>query len=70
MGMDLVPVYEAEGEEKGLVKIDPVTVQNIGVRTTLVRKGTLSRTIRTVGLITYDEAEDLPYSHQVQRLDR
>ena len=55
MGMDLVPVYEEAGEEEGLVKIDPVTVQNIGVKTETVKKRPLHRAIRTVGWITYDE---------------
>ena len=35
MGMDLVPVYEEEGEEKeptSTIRIDPVTIQNMGVR--------------------------------------
>ncbi|MBW2218018.1 MAG: efflux RND transporter periplasmic adaptor subunit [Deltaproteobacteria bacterium] len=55
MGMDLVPVYEnalAGGIE---IKIDPVTQQNMGIRTALVRKGPLVHTIRTYGHITYDE---------------
>lgn len=57
MGMDLVPVYEDEGEEldKGVIRIDPVIVQNIGVRTTKVSRGPLHATIRTVGHVTYDE---------------
>ena len=57
MGMDLVPVYEDEEEEsdKGAIKIDPVMVQNIGVRTTKVSRGPLHATIRTVGHVTYDE---------------
>ncbi|MFQ6002627.1 MAG: efflux RND transporter periplasmic adaptor subunit, partial [Candidatus Zixiibacteriota bacterium] len=54
MGMDLVPVYEDEIEE-GAIAIDPITVQNMGLRTALVKKGKLSRTIRTVGHIDYDE---------------
>ncbi len=35
MGMDLVPVYEEDGEEKepaSTIRIDPVTMQNMGVR--------------------------------------
>jgi hypothetical protein len=32
MGMDMVPVYEGE-EDSAAFKIDPVTVQNMGVRT-------------------------------------
>ncbi len=57
MGMDLVPVYEEEGEKssEGVIKIDPVTVQNIGVRTAIVTTGVLKKSIRAVGRITYDE---------------
>ena len=57
MGMDLIPVYEDEGEKsaEGVVKIDPVTVQNIGVRTASLSKGVLEKKIRAVGRITYDE---------------
>jgi RND family efflux transporter MFP subunit len=57
MGMDLVPVYEGEeeAEEGGVIRIDPVAVQNIGVRTALVKRRRLSRIVRTVGRIDYDE---------------
>ncbi len=57
MGMDLVPVYEGEQASgpPGMVKIDPVTIQNIGVKTALVERKELSRDIRTIGRITYDE---------------
>lgn len=55
MGMDLVPVYEDEVAGGGDIAIDPVTQQNMGVRTAVVEKGLLSRTIRTYGHITYDE---------------
>jgi Cu(I)/Ag(I) efflux system membrane fusion protein len=56
MGMDLVPVYEdEEASAEGVVSIDPVTVQNIGVRTTQVIKGSLTAEVRTVGHVTYDE---------------
>jgi Cu(I)/Ag(I) efflux system membrane fusion protein len=58
MGMELVPVYEGEaaaGGEPGVVRIDPVTIQNIGVKTVVVARKPLSREIRTVGRITYDE---------------
>ncbi|MFQ5475065.1 MAG: hypothetical protein ACE5DM_04480, partial [Candidatus Nanoarchaeia archaeon] len=37
------------------IRIDPATVQNIGVRTELVRRDNLTREIRTVGRIDYDE---------------
>ena len=56
MGMDLIPVYEDEmmGAGGG-VRIDPVTVQNIGVKTAVVKRQPLSRTVRTVGRVDYDE---------------
>jgi Cu(I)/Ag(I) efflux system membrane fusion protein/cobalt-zinc-cadmium efflux system membrane fusion protein len=58
MGMDLVPVYEEEGEEKeptSTIRIDPVTIQNMGVRLGTVERRPLTKTIRTVGFVTYDE---------------
>ena len=58
MGMDLVPVYEEEGGEKepaSSIRIDPVTMQNMGVRLGRVQRRTLTKDIRTVGYITYDE---------------
>ncbi len=56
MGMDLVPVYEDEGEEAGTVRVDPNTIQSIGVRTAPVTVGELKKTIRTVGRVAYDES--------------
>jgi Cu(I)/Ag(I) efflux system membrane fusion protein len=58
MGMDLVPVYEEQGEDKepaSTIRIDPVTMQNMGVRLGSVRRKALIKYIRTVGNITYDE---------------
>ncbi|MCK5194202.1 MAG: efflux RND transporter periplasmic adaptor subunit [Desulfobulbaceae bacterium] len=60
MGMDLVPVYEEEGEAKepaSTIRIDPVTMQNMGVRLGRVQRKTLIKHIRTVGNITYDETK-------------
>lgn len=56
MGMDLIPVYEDEvmGGGGG-VKIDPVTVQNIGVKTAQIKRRALSRQVRAVGKVDYDE---------------
>lgn len=53
-GMDLVPVYEGGGDAKG-VKIDPRTIQNIGVKTEPVLMRTLTKEIRSVGRIDFDE---------------
>ncbi len=58
MGMDLVPVYEEEGEEKepaSTIRIDSGTIQNMGVRLGRVKRKPLVKNIRTVGSITYDE---------------
>ncbi len=57
MGMDYIPVY-ADGQSDGpvgTVTIDPVTLQNIGVRTAIVERQTISSEIRAVGRIDYDE---------------
>lgn len=56
MGMKLVPVYaESEQNEKGVVRIAPEIVDNLGVRTAQVIKGTLARKIETVGYVSPDE---------------
>ena len=60
MGMDYIPVYVqdnagGEGEPTGTVSIDPVTVQNIGVRTAVAEQQSLSRHIRAVGRVDFDE---------------
>ncbi|MFC1858825.1 efflux RND transporter periplasmic adaptor subunit [Thermodesulfobacteriota bacterium] len=58
MGMDLVPKYEEEGDEKepaSTIRIDPVTMQNMGVRLGKVARKPLSKYIRAFGNITYDE---------------
>ena len=57
MGMDYIPVY-ADGDSttsSGTVTIDPVTANNIGVRTATAEHKTLSRIIRSVGRITFNE---------------
>ncbi len=59
MGMDYVPVY-AEDEAttdtpSGSVKIDAVTMQNMGVRTAIAQKTLLSHVVRAVGRVAYDE---------------
>jgi Cu(I)/Ag(I) efflux system membrane fusion protein len=59
MGMDYIPVF-ADGRAgsdmpAGTVSIDPVTEQNMGVRTTHAKRKTLTRSIRSVGRITFNE---------------
>lgn len=59
MGMDYIPVYAdsavGSASPPGTVLIDPVTVQSIGVRTSAAERRTLTRTIRTLGRVEYDE---------------
>lgn len=59
MGMDLVPVYEGGepevAEERGVVRIAPEVVNNLGVRAATAERSMLSREVRTVGFVTYDE---------------
>ncbi|MDA1273685.1 MAG: efflux RND transporter periplasmic adaptor subunit [Verrucomicrobia bacterium] len=55
MGMDMVPVYEESAAESATIAIDPVTIQNMAIRTERVTMGPLRRTVRTVGVIDFDE---------------
>ncbi len=56
MGMDLVPVYADEVDSQpGVVSIDPVIINNLGVRTAIAMRGELPRRIETVGYVAYDE---------------
>lgn len=63
MGMDLVPVYEEPDGDMGMNKndglpiitINPSTAQNMGVRIEKAKLNELSRTIKTLGSITYNE---------------
>lgn len=56
MGMDLVPVYADEANSsEGMVKINPVVVQNMNVRTAKVEQKDLSTVVNAVGRIEYDE---------------
>lgn len=72
MGMDLVPVYEDEVKGGVEITIDPVTQQNMGVRTAIVKKDSLSHTIRTFGHLTYDETRTFKinprYSGWIEKL--
>jgi multidrug efflux pump subunit AcrA (membrane-fusion protein) len=56
-GMDLVPVYEDEAgaAQEGTIAVDPRTLQSMGVRTAKAEVRDISRTIRAVGKVTYDE---------------
>jgi len=57
MGMDYVPVFaDKKGAgPSGTVKIDPVTTQDIGVKTAKVVKMSFSSNVQAVGRVTYNE---------------
>ncbi len=59
MGMDLVPVYEDDGEPPppGTVRIDPAFVQDIGVKSEPVRRTDIPFTIRTLGTLAYNDRQ-------------
>ncbi|MGQ9921702.1 MAG: efflux RND transporter periplasmic adaptor subunit [Desulfobacca sp.] len=56
-GMDLVPVYEDAEDEPaaGVIAVSPQTLQTMGVRTATVPVAPLSRTIRAVSRVTFNE---------------
>ena len=58
-GMKLTPIRKQEGAATALqstaLSVDPVTTQTMGIRTAVVTRGPLRRTIRTVGTIDYNE---------------
>lgn len=52
-GMKLTPMTPTAGGSE--ILIDPVTIQNMGIRTSEVIRGPLRHTVRTVGVIDYNE---------------
>lgn len=54
-GMALTPVQVDGQQEEGTVRISPVTLQNIGVRTTTVAVEPLTRRVRTTGRFEANE---------------
>ena len=65
MGMDLVPVYEDEAVTGSVISVDPVTSQNMGVRLALATRRDLSRTVRTVGLVGYEEPKQYSVNSKI-----
>ncbi len=56
MGMELVPVYDSMGNnEAGVVVISPAVVNNLGVKIAPVMLGKLQQTIRTTGMVVFDD---------------
>ena len=74
MGMDLVPVYEDEVATGGgsTVSIDPVVMQNMGVRLKRIERQPLFRHVRTIGEVEVGEdlvsVVNLRFSGWVERI--
>jgi len=74
MGMQMVPKY-AGGDEasRDTVRIDPATVQNLGLRTAAVQRRMLEGEVQAPGTITWDLRKAIVVSARVdaviQRLD-
>jgi membrane fusion protein, copper/silver efflux system len=72
MGLDLIPVYEDEVSAGSGVTIDPVVVQNMGLRTEVVTQSNPVTTVRAVGYVraaeprTYDVT--VKFSGWIERL--
>jgi Cu(I)/Ag(I) efflux system membrane fusion protein len=56
MGMDYIPVYTDEQSKTAKVEISPSILNNLGVRTEVVKRSDLPRIIRTVGYVSYDQS--------------
>jgi Cu(I)/Ag(I) efflux system membrane fusion protein/cobalt-zinc-cadmium efflux system membrane fusion protein len=56
-GMDLIPAEpeESHDQHENVVKIDPAVVQNMGVLTEAVARRDVSRRIKAVGYLDYDQ---------------
>lgn len=67
-GMVLTPLLPGggNGQSANQIVIDPVTIQNMGVRFAPVERRSLSRTIRTVGLVAYDEPRQYSVNSKVE----
>ena len=59
MDMQLIPMYADEAPEGGAgsIRIDPDTVQNLGVRTTEVERGVLSMSLDAVGTLGFNQRD-------------
>lgn len=73
MGMRMVPKYAntTRQTEPGVVRIAPEVIENLGVRTTLVRVAPLNETVRVPATVTWDTRESVTVSARVnETIDR
>jgi Cu(I)/Ag(I) efflux system membrane fusion protein len=57
MDMQLVPVYADEAGDDGKVAISPRVQQNLGIRTTEVKEGSLASALESVGSVAWNERD-------------
>ncbi|UGB39540.1 efflux RND transporter periplasmic adaptor subunit [Frateuria soli] len=69
MGMQTVPRY-ADGESAGSVRIDPATVQNLGIRTATVERRSLTATIDVPATVGWDLRQASTVSARVDAIVR
>ncbi len=55
MGMDLIPVYAEQTGVGGVVKVSPVVEHNLGIRTSIVRRGLMKDSVTTFAIVQYNE---------------
>ncbi len=74
-GMKLTPMRKGSDNNEaasGAIRIDPVTTQNMGLRTSVATNGPLRRTIRTTGIVDFDETRlsevSLKFKGWIERL--
>lgn len=65
MGMQMVPKYADEGADPNIVRIDPATVQNLGIRTAVVERRVLGASIQVPGTVTWDVRQATTVSARV-----
>jgi Cu(I)/Ag(I) efflux system membrane fusion protein/cobalt-zinc-cadmium efflux system membrane fusion protein len=59
MGMDLVPVYENEGSDDGVVTVDGSILQSMNVKMEFVKNRKSNSSIYTNGIVTTDERKEI-----------
>lgn len=65
MGMDLVPVYEDEGDASGVVTVDGAVLQSMNVKMEFVKSRNLSPIIYTNGTLETDERKEFAITTKI-----
>jgi membrane fusion protein, copper/silver efflux system len=59
MGMDLIPVYESDGGDEGVVTVDGSILQSMNVKMEFVKNRSANSSIYTNGVVTTDERKEV-----------